>query len=267
METPSQIAFITSTIRNFLNYLLHHNVCPEYADDINATRELCDRANVELYQIAQINPSLPGDFNQACSTLYGGYYKQLWEGLVEKETWAKEVVMTGLATYGTDEQVALATKGLSVVGSGRQNFQVTEIIRASEETKEWYRREVKSSILPLGKIRAKPWTDSYAADEDFTDDEGDASKKPRASEAFEFWLEDELLQHWVVGMKLNAVVSSLNNGVAYFDTAAGVLASFYEELDAEVMVKWKKPREIPEDEEGAAQEENVEAADGEDIDD
>lgn len=64
----------TVTIKNFLNYLLYHDVCPEYKENINAARVSCDIATKQLWDNHRFVANGPGDFNKACSMLFGGYY-------------------------------------------------------------------------------------------------------------------------------------------------------------------------------------------------
>lgn len=246
METSSQISGIANVIRNFLNYLLLHNVCPEYTDDINAARTVCDRAVIELSNINRLNPDLPGDFNIACAILYGN--RPPTPLTSETGAWAKEIVMTGLSAYATDEQIAIATKGLKVVKSAKnQQLELTEIIRAPDAIKDWYAEEVKSTISPLGKIRTKTWIDPYAADEDYTDDEDITPPVAENDGPYhEFWVKDSILELFSIGMRWTATVHELNNGIVFFDELTALLASFYTNLDAELMVGWRKPEEIPE---------------------
>jgi hypothetical protein len=62
-------------IRNFLSYVLHHGVCPEYTQDVLAARKVCDVAEKELWAIKKVHNLLPGDFNIATSIAYGGHYQ------------------------------------------------------------------------------------------------------------------------------------------------------------------------------------------------
>lgn len=72
-----EVKQVTSVIKNFLNYVLAHGVCPEYVKDVLAARKICDLAEKELWSIKQVQYLLPGDFNIAASTLYGGFYEGL----------------------------------------------------------------------------------------------------------------------------------------------------------------------------------------------
>jgi hypothetical protein len=90
LYSETEIKQICSVIRNFLNYILHHAVCPEYTKDLLAARKICDLAEKELWAIKQVQYLLPGDFNVAASTLYGGFYK----GIRFDNTWEKNSEQT-----------------------------------------------------------------------------------------------------------------------------------------------------------------------------
>src|SRR4051812_47741930 len=86
-----EVKQVASVIRNFLNYVLQHGVCPEYATDIIAARKICDLAEKELWAIKQLQYVFPGDFNTSASILYGSFYKgtplndsRVWETIPEE---------------------------------------------------------------------------------------------------------------------------------------------------------------------------------------
>ena len=250
--TTDAIYRCTAVVRNLLNYILHHNVCPEYADQVNAARSVCDVAETELCHIAYLSSALPGEFNVACSTLYGGCYHGLYIGHQEwakgmdpdllvglSDLRAKKIVMTGLSAHGSDAQVEHAASGIKVIRSKDAIFEITEIIPPTAETSKWYAEEVKESISVLGMVRARLWDNPYAAEEDGTDDE-ETGEQPREATTYEFWIEEALLEHFFVGMKVDATVRQLNCGVMYFDTVVNIYCSFLLHLEDDRLVGWKE---------------------------
>ncbi|KAI9848025.1 MAG: hypothetical protein M1837_001127 [Sclerophora amabilis] len=247
------IPFATGVIKNFLNYVVYHNVCPEYNDQVNAARALCDLASKELTEIKKVSQKLPGDFNMACSTLYGGYYQGLYSGAQAwaqdldlhsgmDDTRAKQVVMTAISAHGTEEQFAQAQHEIKVEKAEEVGFEVKEIVFASAETKEFYENNLGGAVKVLGKLKVKSWDHPFAPEEDVSDDEEEA--KPFEIQPYEFWVEEELLQHCFVGMKIMATVRTLNCGVQYFDAVTAVLCSFFTTLEQEMMIGWKRPQEL-----------------------
>lgn len=57
---------------NFYNYLMHHNVCPEYLAQIKAARDVVKLGRNQLIAIHNLGSLIPGEFNIACSVLLEG---------------------------------------------------------------------------------------------------------------------------------------------------------------------------------------------------
>jgi Argonaute siRNA chaperone (ARC) complex subunit Arb1 len=82
-------------LHNFLNYVEFHNVFPEYADNITAAKALIQTAKKELIlnrsSFRRVSDNrrcgnlMPGMFNKACSTYFGGYYQGLYSGTSDEE--------------------------------------------------------------------------------------------------------------------------------------------------------------------------------------
>lgn len=75
--SDERLAIYAKVIRNFYNYILHHNVCPEYYGDVMEARNICDQALQEIPRVRQALKQCPGDFNRACSRLFGGREHEL----------------------------------------------------------------------------------------------------------------------------------------------------------------------------------------------
>ena len=136
-----------------------------------------------------------------------------------------------------------ATKAVSV--NENTGFEVTEIIFATKETLDFYAQPECADLKPIGKMRAKTWIIPTTASEDLTEEEEEAAaalaaKTPEIKH-YEFWIENEVLSHCVVGMKLEATVTELSFGVSYFDALSGVHCSFYQVLPNELMEGWRAP--------------------------
>ena len=64
------IKLAIDTILNFLKYIQHHDVCPEYADNIAEASRICSIASKEIPELGAIGAAVPGDFNLACRILF-----------------------------------------------------------------------------------------------------------------------------------------------------------------------------------------------------
>jgi Argonaute siRNA chaperone (ARC) complex subunit Arb1 len=250
ITNPNEIKLCTSLIRNFLNYILHHNVCPEYSEQVFSARAICSLAEQELTAVVAVSHRLPGDFNMACSALFGGRYKGLYSG---NQEWAKDmgftvgmsderarkVVHAGLAAMGTLEQCQQAKDGgLVVTKEENIGFEVTEILKADEETRDFFKNTFGDDLKCLGTLRGRQWINPAWLEEDESDDEGE--RAPECPEEYEFWVEEDVLVHFMMGMKVEMTVRHLNCGVSYFDTVFNVHCSFYTYLENERMSSYKE---------------------------
>ncbi|KLU92470.1 hypothetical protein MAPG_11415 [Magnaporthiopsis poae ATCC 64411] len=68
---PEYIAQGADLILNWLNYLTHHNICPEHAADLARAREVCAAAKAELPDISAALAAGMGQFNYACRAIFG----------------------------------------------------------------------------------------------------------------------------------------------------------------------------------------------------
>ena len=257
----AKIRDYVGVLRNFLNYLLHHDVCLEYRDQVAASRKLCDKAQTELIKIAQAQPLLPGTFNRACSEIFGGVFhgvdkaESTWMTAEEREHSvgvspedARKVFRIGLAAYATDEQLdkyKLEGKDQSfhIISEQDLGLEVTDITfgHSLPETQSLYNHEQAKSFPILGKLHAKTWHSPSAAEEDLTEEEeAELAAHPTPGKQYEFWAEDYLLDKLFVGMKFEATVKQLSFGIWYFDAVFGVHCSFYTYLPNEMMIGWKK---------------------------
>lgn len=272
LDTEQEVNDITYTVLNFLNYILHHDVCPEYRDDIDRARTLCHQATSELWKVRLAHKFLPGDFNIACSTLFGGDYQDsfdpnatwaedqldddhgIYTGM--SDTHARNIVRFGIIATGTDSQAvrfkeladdnALSSKSL-VQNAG---FEVTELIRCPEEVKQFYRDNV-TDARPCGKLRARKWHNPTLPDEDLSPAEQailatkDTPTSPypplRSHYDYEFYVEDAVLELLFIGMKIEADIRELNCGLIYLDRIIDIHPSFHKFLANERMIGWKDP--------------------------
>lgn len=202
---------------------------------------------------------LPGNFNQACSTIYGGTYQntyigdQDWaEGLEDYKGMdpklARQTFKYGLTANASPEMYELyksqaRTRSIGITSSIDTGIEVTELVLADRQTLKLYDQQGAAGLRALGKLKARTWHHPGDADEDLTEEEEQkqASSPPQDVKHYEFWIEDELLQRCFVGMKLETTVRHLSFGLDFFDNVAGVYCSFYQILPNELMLGWKEP--------------------------
>ena len=204
---------------------------------------------------------LPGDFNKACSEVFGGMYQGMWS---ENQEWSQGMVLDydvgisphqarrvfkyALAVNADDDTHETYRKQLeektTKITSVKENtgFEVTEILLPTQETLDFYGQPEAAGLKPAGKMRAKTWIIPTAAEEDLTEEEeAELAAKTPEMKHYEFWVESDVLSHCVVGMKLEATVTELSFGISYFDALSGVHCSFYQLLPNELMAGWRAP--------------------------
>jgi hypothetical protein len=257
----------SAVIRNFLNYVLQHNVCPEYIEDVMAARRVCDWAEKDLMAIKNFRTKLPGDFNIAASTVCGGYYQsafistQAWQSNNDpqddhvaayvgfSDARARRIFNAAIAFKGTDDLFRKAEKGgIYIVKSGTKAYEIVEIERAtiefvSEVAKIKDHADVAGRIKPLGLLKVKAWKGPRLDPEDMSDDE-EQENTIEESPVESFWLEDDILRLMHAGLKLELVVHELNIGVKFFDQILGLYCSFHTYLENEKLSGWKEPGKL-----------------------
>ena len=251
---------LIGVIRNFLNYLLYHDVCPEYKEQINNTRALCDQGVKELWSVWQAQHFLPGDFNKACSEIFGGMYRGLY---TENRKWmddediefsmgispevARKTFKIALAANATEEvfesyKSQPHDRTNCVANREDVRIEITEIVFANKEVLTLYAQPQCAGLKPLGKMKAKTWHIPGETYEDLTEEEEAAlAATPPETKEYEFWVEDQLLQKCFEGMKLHVTASHLSFGISYFDAVFGVYCSFHRVLPNALIMNWREP--------------------------
>lgn len=272
-HNPNQVKTACQVLRSFYNYLLFHQVCDEHRDQLLLARTLCDKADVELPQAYLAGNALPGAFNVAASTIFGGSHAGLYTGL---SSWTAELdeeerknlegiglrneeamvtFKTGVAAYGSDEQYdTLDSAGptlscIKVVKSESLGLEVMVIHLSTADIQEAYKHQNntwkrKLSLQPLGKLICKPWRIADFKEYDLPKDKYPSGKlpKPDISKEYEVWVEDEVLNQCFVGMKIDATILTLTSGIVILDEVREVFCSFYKWIPNELWAERKFPK-------------------------
>jgi hypothetical protein len=239
--------------------------------NVMAALKLCTLAEKELRLVSEVSKLLPGNFNIAASTLYGGSYHRLysenthWDdeeplfgpddpasqnrkimGMMTAE--ADRIFKTGIAFSGTYEHFRqIMAMQCHVVKEEFRSMEVCEIVLPSEEMRKKLvgaKDEFGHSGFALGILRVRHWDCPDAQEEDISDDgeEGSSNTNGTADSAIDsFWLEENILEKCFVSMKLTATVRELSIGLKYIDEIMRVECSFYTYLETERLDGWKEP--------------------------
>lgn len=251
---------MTGTIKNFLTFLLYHDVCPEYQDDIENARKTCDLAAKEVWEVRQVVQKGPGSFNQACSMLFGGNYfdtvddPAAWENVkfAEQDRMtqqsAREVLMYAMAGIGPDER-AIKFKELAEKEKFEikeiddiDGFEIVSIEQPTPLTVGFYEKYAPN-LKPVGVVRAKEFRDPAKGPFNLSKLEEQQWKLGGAPRhEFEFFMEGDLLAHCFPGMKALTKVFELNCDIHFFDEIMVALPSFYTFLNNDLMIDYKVPK-------------------------
>ncbi|KAI0831016.1 Argonaute siRNA chaperone complex subunit Arb1-domain-containing protein [Hypoxylon sp. FL0890] len=237
-------------VKNFLNYVLMHDVCPEYEDDIKAARRICDIAPLELRMMHELIHGLPGAFNTTTKSLF-------CEGEVNKcdedEIYGKLVAFRVTVLLSPlDEKIKEKLMSSEdpttthVVDTKEETYQVVDIIRPSKRDILMVEEQLNKAGhpgkgKPAGVIKVKPSIIDFGFDDVPLSDEFELN----GAELEEYLLEGDLLAKFEVGVKIKAVVCELNIGLRFIKEVKEVRASFDLFLPQMLMENWKEP--IPND--------------------
>lgn len=249
MYDPMLIEMAADLVKNFLNYVLMQDVCPEYTTNILAARHICDIAPVELRYTHELTLELPGGFNCAARSLFcEGEIRHL-----DRDESAEAFIQFKFTTFvwSLSEKAQQIKQEIldiadpttmKVISTTRKTYQILDIVRPRQKDKEMVEKKLvgmgaKSKIKPAGFISVRPAIIAHGWGNLPRSEEVDFSNV----EPEEFILEDELLAKFEVGMKIAMTVCELNVGLRFIKEVHDLRVSFDTFLPQYLMVDWKNP--------------------------
>lgn len=258
-ENEAVITLATETIKNFYTYLLQCDVCPEYTENLLEARKTCDLAAKELWMNVQLVRAGPGQFNESCSTLFGGAYFQSSKPSPgsesektahEKKEKARDVVRFAIAGAASFQQARsfqelviqnkLSAKKIHDI----DGFEALEVIEPDAQAIAFYHGNAPN-YTPVGKVKAVSFRDPAQPDIDMSLEERrewDEGKAPKYE--FEFLVDEDLLPLLYPGLKVITGVWELGCGLYYFDEVRHTYPTFRAVIANDLMLKWKWPRDL-----------------------
>ena len=244
-------------IKNFLNYVLAHDACPEYAANIMAARNVCDAAPQELRAAYELLTSLPGSFNGATASLFCA--REDGDGLGKQEDFDEWVifrltVLERLTNTETRKKLAGLNdpSAIRAVDTREQEYEVRDIQRPRVKYKKMFEEELARQglgggrVKPAGRVILGPAIIAHGRHGLPRPDEVDFSGAPGE----QYLLEDELLAKLQPGMKLRLVTCGLAfaddggedfGGLRFIKKALDVRVSFDTFLPQSLMARWREP--------------------------
>ncbi|KAF2967205.1 hypothetical protein GQX73_g6397 [Xylaria multiplex] len=236
-------------IKNFLNYILMQDVCPEYTSNIVAARKICDIAPIELRYIHELTLELPGDFNRAARSLFcEGRVEQLDKGENDEvlDRFRLTIFVWSLSKKAEQSKQKLLKTGdlttIKVVSTMDKTYEILGIERPRHKDKKMVNEKLAEmkmnrKLKPAGFIRVIPAIIAHGWGNMPRPEEVDFSN----AEEEEFLLEDELLAKLEVGMKMSVTVCELNVGLRFIKEVHELRVSFDTFLPQYLMTNWKDP--------------------------
>lgn len=247
MYDPSAFEKAADLIKNFLNYVLMHNACPEYTDNIMAARNICDIFLPEMRATHELLDELPGSFNSAAAALFCG--DRTVDNLDKQENFDKLVNFRLIALETTtNEEVRKKLAKLddpAIVRDSEtkeETYEVYEIARPRRQYIKMFEEQLKQmqmqgKVKPAGRVLLKPAIIEHSYDNLPRPDDVDLSGAP----VEEYLVEDEILAKLQRGMKLKLVVCELNIGIRFIKEVHDIRVSFDTFLPQTLMAGWKDP--------------------------
>lgn len=232
-------------VANFLRYLLQHDVCNEYKDDITNALGLCNKAKEDLPRMFKAMSKVPCRFNDAASNVFkdGKQFEYIQEHLrKEPLTIDEEIFSLGVVFFGPSN-VFHRLKSLKFVQAvGNEEPCSLEILSTSpidetaRQTGKLYGKMCNiGDSIQAGIIRCKHILvrDEFSHGETMED-------IPDTIE--ELVIEEELLKFLRPGDIIRVSLAELNIGLKYMMNLPRILPSFYRFLPQSLMRHYKPPR-------------------------
>lgn len=270
LDNTVDIDKVVNIMLNFYRYLQLHDVCPEYNDDIQLAKGVCEAAAIELPKIVHLNRKLPGCFNIAASTVFGGQWASLWAG---DKPWGKLEDGT-MSTLGMSRPNALSylstvfsslglnkpTPNDSNMAFDRASLEKQKVIRKyadvglrvemiqppTDGMKRWFDEETCELLKRLGLPADPPMMLLCEPCEipDFNTWDlpaGVSSSGIAPGKKFQLLLESSMLDDFMVNMKFQATVYQLESGIYFFEQVTQVRPTFDMALSNELVLGYKEP--------------------------
>ncbi|KAI1755271.1 hypothetical protein F4782DRAFT_442631 [Xylaria castorea] len=249
MYDAKAIQLAADLVKNFLNYVIMQDVCPEYKRNIISARNVCDIAPTELRYIHELVPQLPGAFNLTARSLFceGGVRNtdedRNYEALVSfRLTALFSPSGVGAKQYKDQIRKHEDPTMIKVISTTEQTYQVLGIERPRHKDKNTVDKQLAEMDLNfklrlVGCLRVAPAIIAHGWGNMPRSDEVDFGN----TEEVEFLLEDELLAMFEIGMKIHMTVCKLNVGLHFIKEVHDLRVSFDTFLPQYLMANWKDP--------------------------
>ncbi|KAI1330955.1 Argonaute complex, subunit Arb1 [Xylariaceae sp. FL0255] len=241
----------SALIKNFLNYVIFSDVCPEHHDNIIQARTICDIAPFELRQVHELALELPGKFNEAASSLFS---HRMVDDLDQEDS-AKlfrqfqltALIRSKVASYKSESLENARDKIrkldfpalIKVTSVKEHDYKITAIHRPDKKDRgKAEAADTDCEVNSAGILVVVPTIIAHGYGNMPRPEELDSKNLVKE----EFILEDELLAKFEEGMTMRVTVCELDVGLRIIHTVHDIRPSFDTFLAQSLMLTFKEPR-------------------------
>lgn len=232
-------------VANFLRYIIQHDVCNEYKDDVTNALSLCDQAKEELPLVLKAVNNIPCQFNKAVVRVFeDGKKFEYVGGDLRKEllTPDQQIFAHGLL-FSSPRDVYRRLKDLKIVHTVGQEESCSLKIITIDQLDE----NARQTAAVYGKYSGgsnSVYTGVIRCEHVFIRDDlcrGDAPEVTH-DRIEVLMVEEDLLQYLRPGTIIRVTLAELNIGLKYMVNLPEILPSFYRFLPQVLMRHYKAPR-------------------------
>ncbi|EXV06578.1 argonaute siRNA chaperone (ARC) complex subunit Arb1 [Metarhizium robertsii] len=241
---PKKTESLIGLVENFLRYVLLHEVCPEYKDNIQSALQVCNQARQEWPALNQLTAELPGYFNLAATELFSSVAVGDWSFLSFSKPSSYDPKTVFLAVCALcDEDFTLDEFHQDRVEASKEctyTLEVTSVEGPCSLTLDKFASLLiegsDCGVSPVGKVFFKPA---------IIEDEWETPSMHISPQDANIWvyLERSLLTHVMPKMKMDITLVELNTGIRFIKTIHRIVPSFYTFLPQQMMRHYKQPRD------------------------
>lgn len=241
---PNKTESLIGLVENFLRYVLHHEVCPEFNDSVTTALQVCKQAREEWPVLMRLEGDLPGCFNLAATELFSSVESSDWSFLTFSPPGGFDPKTTFLAVCALcDESTTLDEFTQGSLKASRQQSYTMEVSKielpSSSMLDKFAALRIEGSgynIEPVGKVFLEP----TVIEDGWENPKGGDSPQDRSIWVY---LEVSLLANVVPKMKMDITLIELSTGIRFIKTISRIVPSFYTFLPQQLMRHYKQPRD------------------------
>ncbi|KAG5929271.1 hypothetical protein E4U53_002479 [Claviceps sorghi] len=235
-----------AVVENFLRYVLQHDVCPEYQDDVEAALRVCQQARREWPMLNRLGADLPGLFNLGAAECSSTAEPEDWSLLSftsPGDMDAKTAFLAACALCGETETLERFASGtLHAVEDYTRTLKITHVERAPDSLVDKFAalciQGSSHAVEPVGRLYLEP----AVIEDDWEQPDAHAQTLEGASPLC-VYLEHGLLANLLPGMKMEVRLVQLSTGIRFIKSVLRVVPTFYTFLPQQMMKHYKPVRE------------------------